>query len=219
MSLSTATALAGYEECNDHKRYPSKSEHHGYPPKSDRWSPPEHERWSPPKHDYPKPSYPKPSYPKPSYPKPAAPAPKPVTPKPAAPVPVPVPVPVPTPVPAPVAPAPKPVAPTPAAPVTPPTVNLGLPAVPPTTPVTTAPDQGEVEVLGKVGTRKEKKPGKGGTETLEGGGTVPVSLFQAADTEGEEELAHTGFNALILVLLGGFGIAGGVFMLRRSSTA
>ena len=72
-------------------------------------------------------------------------------------------------------------------------------------------------VLGKVGTRKEKKV-KGTVGTRGVPTTTPVALVQAG--ENAEALPTTGFGGTLpLALLGIAGLAGGALMLRRSHSA
>jgi hypothetical protein len=58
-------------------------------------------------------------------------------------------------------------------------------------------------VKGRIGTRKVPT-------------TVPVSVVKAADTG---TLPVTGLNVLFQVVLGGFALAGGAVLFRRSSLA
>ena len=77
------------------------------------------------------------------------------------------------------------------------------------------PDQGEV--LGKRGTREEDKVlGKVGTREE---ATTPVALVQAGDTPNTDTLAMTGFNVVILAILGGLALLGGSLLFRRSREA
>ena len=159
LGLSAASAFAWNPDCNDHGNDQYDRGH-------EEWSPPKHEHWTPP----------------------VAPAPKPVAPKPAAPAPAPV-------------PAPRSGA---RGPGTGPCVThagtragraearrapgreagrargeLGIPVEVPTPEVVPeAPEK--TGVLGKVGTRKEKKvKGKVGTRGTPT--TTPVALVQAGD--------------------------------------
>jgi LPXTG-motif cell wall-anchored protein len=127
----------------------------------------------------------------------------------------------------------KPVAPKPAAPTTPekpaapkpapttPPVALGVPnqPVPETVTPETPPDKGGV--LGKVGTRKEKKGAGGKTTTNEGGGGVkPAVVFRTADTgpaatRPVAQLAQTGLDVRGMALLGALAIAGSGLLFWR----
>ena len=61
------------------------------------------------------------------------------------------------------------------------------------------------EVRGRIGTRQVPK-------------TVPVSVVKAGSVD-TGKLPVTGFNVLFQVILGGFAIAGGAALFRRSSLA
>lgn len=141
-------------------------------------------------------------------PAPAAPAPE--KPTPVAPAPV---------APAPVAPAP--VAPAPVAPLvvqpSPPALPLGIPAVPQPESVPVppeVPEQGGVK--GKIRTREEGVKGKVGTREET---TKPVALVQAAERSSSGQLAQTGFNVLILTILGGLALAGSSLLFWRARAA
>ena len=60
-----------------------------------------------------------------------------------------------------------------------------------------------IQVKGRIGTRDVPK-------------TVPVSVVKPIETS---TLPVTGFNILFQVVLGGFAIAGGAMLFRRSSLA
>lgn len=72
-------------------------------------------------------------------------------------------------------------------------------------------------VLGKKGNREEKVLGKVGTREEEGTTpTTPVALVQSTESESNEELAQTGFNVLILFILGGLAVAGSGLLFWRT---
>jgi LPXTG-motif cell wall-anchored protein len=78
-------------------------------------------------------------------------------------------------------------------------------------PAPSTPEQGKV--LGKRGEREEKVLGKRGTREAP---TTPVRLFQATETEEGGELAQTGFNVLMLFILGGVAVAGSALLFWRT---
>lgn len=107
------------------------------------------------------------------------------------------------------------VAPAEVLPLSPPPVSSGTPAAPQEAaapvPVGVAPEEG---VRGETGTRDEGR----------GGGAKPVVLAQAADTPAPEsqtkgQLAQTGFDILMLAMLGGLALAGSGLLFWRSRTA
>jgi LPXTG-motif cell wall-anchored protein len=125
------------------------------------------------------------------------------------PAPVPPPPPPPAPVaPAPVAPAPAPVAPAPVAPA---------PVAPAPAPVAPAP--APKSDTAPVAPKQENHGVKGKVETREEVATAPVAMFQADTSPSTGTLPLTGANALIQVLLGGFSLAGGGFLFRRTREA
>jgi LPXTG-motif cell wall-anchored protein len=180
---------------------------------SQAWGPEECAQWyqehgtahpdcQPPEETTPAPVAPAPEKPAPVAPAPVAPAP--VAPAPVAPAPV----------------APAPVAPAPVAPPvelpSPPALPLGIPVLPPPESVTVPPEVPEKgEVKGKVRTREESVLGKVGTREE---ATKPVALVQAAETSGGQ-LAETGFNVLILTILGGLALAGSILLFWRARAA
>jgi LPXTG-motif cell wall-anchored protein len=217
--VAASAAAWDRPDCNEH----GGGDHHGYKPeRPSHWSPPEKPtHWSPPE----KPS--KPTWPKPA---PAAPKPTPPAPIPAAPVAPPAPAAPPA---APVVPPvpEKPAAPKPAAPTTPakpappveqptsPPVALGVPSqpVPETVTPLTPPDKGGV--LGKVRTREEAPQGK--TTTRDEGGVQPAVLFKTADsgptaTQNTAQLAQTGLDVRIMIVLGVLAIAGSGLLFWRT---
>ena len=71
---------------------------------------------------------------------------------------------------------------------------------------------------------QEKRGVKGKVETREETAsapvvTTPVAVYQAGDSQSTGQLPVTGFNALIQIILGGFSLAGGGLLFRRSRAA
>lgn len=101
-------------------------------------------------------------------------------------------------------------------PLSPPPVSSGIPAAPvaeaaPVPTPTVAPEEG---VKGETGTRDEGR----------GGGAKPVVLAQAdvggpVGSESSGRLAQTGFDVLILSILGVLALAGAGFLFWRSRPA
>jgi LPXTG-motif cell wall-anchored protein len=104
-------------------------------------------------------------------------------------------------------------------PATTPSAPLGVPSLPP---ATTPPEQGDV--LGKVRTKKPQPEVKGKVGSREETTTPAVLLRPATDTvpvaaQSSGSLAQTGFDALLLGLLGGLALAGGSLLYWRSRSA